>query len=81
MMAGLDHRPREGIRIMEALFEAGSRTVTISLNEQELAKLGACAKYRQMSVAEVVQHYLNDWIDTDYPASQGTFNRRQLYRD
>ena len=66
---------------MEATLEAGDRTVKISLTEQELARLDACAKYRQMSVVEVVRHYLNDWIDTDYPAATGTFNRRQLYRD
>lgn len=66
---------------MGVFLEAGNRTVTVALTEQETARLGACAKYRQMSVAEVVQHYLNDWIDTDYPASTGRFSRLQLYRD
>ena len=66
---------------MEATLEAGDRTVKIALTERELAKLDACAKCRQMSVVEVVRRYLNDWIDTDYPAAMGTFSRRQLYRD
>ena len=66
---------------MNVALEPGNRTVEIALTEPELAKLEACAAYRNMSVTEVVQHYLNDWIDVDYPSSTGTFSRRQLYRD
>ena len=66
---------------MNVALEPGNRTVAIALTELEFAKLEACAAYRKMSVAEAVQHYLNDWIDTDYPAATGTFSRRQLYRE
>lgn len=67
--------------MMDVALEPGNRTVAIALTEEELAKLEACAAYRSMSVTGVVQHYLNDWIETDYIASTGRFSRRQLYRD
>jgi hypothetical protein len=67
--------------MMDVALEPGNRTVAIALTEEELAKLEACAAYRSKSIHEVVRHYLNDWISVDYPASTGTFSRRQLYRD
>lgn len=66
---------------MNVALKPGERTLEIALTEQELATLEACGVYRRMSVAEVVQHYLNDWIAVDYPATTGRFSRRQLYRD
>ena len=56
-------------------------SVTITLSEDEFEKLRACSEYRKLNVDEVVRMYIRDWIETDHPASQGRFGRRQIYRD
>lgn len=61
--------------------DISKRSVTVSFTEDEFAKLCACAKYRNVEVAEAVHHYVRDWVDVDYPASQGRrFSRREIYR-
>ncbi len=53
----------------------------VHLDETAMRRLEAIAVWRETTVTELVQAYVEDWIDIDYPASQGRLTRRGLYRD
>ena len=55
--------------------------IDVALDEQAMQRLTACAAWRNVSVSELVRLYVEDWIDIDYPESQGRHTRRGIYRD
>jgi hypothetical protein len=57
------------------------RTVQVTFNEETMDMLKACAVWRKVSVEELVRAYVEDWLDIDFPESQGRLTRRGLHRD
>ena len=55
--------------------------VEVSFDAETMAMLTACAAWRKVSVSELVRAYAEDWLDIDYPESQGRFTRRGIHRD
>ncbi|MBA3449524.1 MAG: ribbon-helix-helix protein, CopG family [Pseudaminobacter sp.] len=55
--------------------------VEVTLDEEAMKMLTACAAWRKVPVTELVRAYVEDWIDIDYPESQGRLTRRGIYRD
>jgi hypothetical protein len=49
----------------------GSHKVEVSLSSESMRMLEACAAWRKVSVGELVRAYVEDWLDIDYPESQG----------
>jgi hypothetical protein len=43
--------------------------------------LEACAAWRNVSVEMLARAYVEDWLDIDYPESQGRLTRRGIHRD
>ena len=54
--------------------------VTTSFDAETMSRLSSCAAWPE-SVEELVQAYVLDWIDIDYPESQGRLTRRGIHRD
>ena len=57
------------------------RTVHMSFDQQTMGMLRTCAAWRKVSVEQLVRAYVEDWLDLDYPESQGRLTRRGTYRD
>jgi hypothetical protein len=55
--------------------------VNVTFDKETMDMLDACAKWRNVSVEELVQAYVVDWLDIDYPESQGRLTRRAIHRD
>ena len=62
------------------MVENGDRTVEFALDRGALERLVVCAAWRKVSVADLARAYVEDWIDIDYPESQGRLTRRGIYR-
>ena len=60
--------------------DEGSKVV-LTFDATTAARLRACAAWRNVSVEEVAQAYVEDWIDIDYPNSHGRLTRRGINRD
>ena len=61
--------------------EETNETVEITLSAETMRMLRACAAWRNVSVHELIQAYVEDWIDVDYPESRGRLTRRCIYRE
>ena len=59
----------------------GQRKVEVTFDDETMKMLEACAAWRNVSVAELVKAYVEDWIDIDFPESQGRRTRRGIHRD
>ena len=57
------------------------RTVHVSFDQQTMDMLRTCAAWRKVSMEQLVRAYVEDWLDVDYPESQGRLTRRGTYRD
>jgi len=58
------------------------RTVHVSFDQQTMDMLRTCAAWRKVSVEQLVRAYVEDWLDLDYPESQGRrLTRRGTDRD
>lgn len=55
--------------------------IEIVLDDETMKMLAACAEWRNVSVADLVKAYVEDWLDVDYPESQGRLTRRGIDRD
>jgi hypothetical protein len=60
---------------------ADGNSIQVPLDDEAMERLKTCALWRKVSVEELVRAYVEDWIDVDFPASQGRSIRRGLYRD
>ena len=58
-----------------------SQKIEVSLSSENMRMLEHCAAWRKVSVEELVRAYVEDWLDIDYPQSQGRHTRRGLHRD
>lgn len=61
--------------------EKNGQTVQITFDDEAVKMLEACAAWRNVSVEDLVKAYVEDWIDIDYPESQGRLTRRDIHRD
>jgi hypothetical protein len=57
------------------------QTVQITFDKETMDMLTACAEWRGISVGELAKAYVEDWLDVDYPESQGRLTRRGIHRD
>jgi hypothetical protein len=55
--------------------------VELAISEQTMTMLAAVAAWRKVTVNELAAAYIEDWLDIDYPESQGRLTRRGVYRD
>lgn len=55
--------------------------IEVTLDRESMAKLEACAKWRNMALSDLVRAYVEDWIAVEYPESLGRHSRRSVYRD
>jgi hypothetical protein len=60
---------------------AAGHRIEIAFDDETMKMLTACAEWRNVSVTELAQAYVEDWLDVDYPESQGRFTRRGIHRD
>jgi hypothetical protein len=60
---------------------AAGHRIEIALDDETMRMLAACAEWRNVSVTELAQAYVEDWLDVDYPESQGRSTRRGIHRD
>ena len=58
-----------------------ARQLTISLDDETTKMVEACAAWRGVSVERLAHAYILDWLDVDYPETQGRLTRRGIYRD
>lgn len=58
-----------------------ARKITIAFDDETMKLVEACAAWRGVSVEELAQAYILDWLDTDFPESQGRQTRRGIHRD
>ena len=58
-----------------------AQKVEVTFDNETMMMLAACAAWRNVSVSELVRAYSEDWLDIDYPESQGRFTRRGIHRD
>ena len=56
-------------------------TVHVTFSDESMEMLKTCAAWRNVSVEELVRAYAEDWLDIDYPESQGRRTRRGVHRD
>lgn len=56
-------------------------TIPLSLTSDMARRLEECAKWRNLSVPELVRANVEDWIAIDYPESKGRLTRRGIHRD
>jgi Ribbon-helix-helix protein, copG family len=63
------------------MVENGDIAVEFTLDSEVMKRLVVCAAWRNVSVAQLVRAYVEDWIAIDYPESQGRLTRRGIYRD
>ena len=61
--------------------DKSGQTVQVTLDNETMKMLEACAHWRNVSVEELVRAYVEDWVDIDYPESQGRQTRRGIHRD
>jgi hypothetical protein len=64
-----------------AMGSGGENKIEVMFDDVGMMRLRACAAWRNVSVEELVRAYVEDWIDVDYPESQGRLTRRGIYRD
>ena len=57
------------------------QAVQVTFTKETLDMLKACAAWRKVSVEELVRAYAEDWLDVDFPESQGRLTRRGIHRD
>jgi hypothetical protein len=55
--------------------------IEFTLNRETMDMPAACAEWRGISVEELAKAYVEDWLDLDYPESQGRLTRRSIHRD
>ena len=60
---------------------ASANSVEVVLDETTMERLEVRALWRSVSVADLARAYIEDWIDIDYPESQGRLTRRGIHRD
>lgn len=60
---------------------SGKQTVQVTFDKETSDMLEKCAAWRKVSVEELVRAYVEDWLDIDFPESQGRRTRRGIYRD
>jgi hypothetical protein len=59
----------------------GDQSVQIIFDKETMGMLTACAEWRGIPVEELAKAYIEDWLDVDYPESQGRLTRRGIHRD
>jgi hypothetical protein len=57
------------------------QTVQVTFTEETIDMLRKCAAWRKVSVEDLVRAYVEDWLDIDFPESQGRLTRRGIHRD
>lgn len=60
---------------------SNEHTVQVTFSQETTDMLKACAAWRKLSVADLVRAYAEDWLDIDFPESQGRLTRRGIHRD
>jgi hypothetical protein len=55
--------------------------VQVTFSKETMSMLRACAEWRKLSVEDLARAYVEDWLDIDFPESQGRYTRRSIYRD
>jgi hypothetical protein len=55
--------------------------VQISFDEETMDMLRVCAAWRNLPIDALIKAYVEDWLDIDYPESQGRSTRRGIHRD
>lgn len=58
-----------------------NQTVQMTFDRETMDMLAACAKWRGVPIEELAKAYVQDWLDIDFPESQGRHTRRGIYRD
>ncbi|TPJ70718.1 hypothetical protein [Mesorhizobium sp. B2-6-2] len=58
-----------------------NQTVQMTFDRETMDMLAACAKWRGVSIEELAKAYVEDWLDVDFPESQGRHTRRGIHRD
>jgi hypothetical protein len=57
------------------------QTVQVTFDRESMVVLAKCAAWRSVSVEDLVRAYVEDWLDIDFPESQGRLTRRGIHRD
>lgn len=55
--------------------------VQVTFSKETMGMLNACAAWRNVSIEELARAYVEDWLDIDFPESQGRRTRRGIHRD
>ena len=55
--------------------------ISITLDSETMKMLETCASWRGATVDELAKAFVEDWLDIDYPDSQGRLTRRGVHRD
>ncbi|MDX8443690.1 hypothetical protein [Mesorhizobium australafricanum] len=58
-----------------------NQTVQMTFDPETMNMQVACANWRGVSIEELAKAYVQDWLDVDFPESQGRHTRRGLHRD
>ncbi|AZO04106.1 MULTISPECIES: hypothetical protein [unclassified Mesorhizobium] len=58
-----------------------NQTVQMTFDRETMDMLAGCAKWRGVSIEELVKAYVQDWLDIDFPESHGRHTRRSIHRD
>lgn len=61
--------------------EDSDQKIEVAFSKETMEMLTACAEWRQVSVEKLICAYVEDWLDVDYPESQGRLTRRGIHRD
>lgn len=55
--------------------------IKVTFSRETMGMLETCAAWRKLSMEDLVRAYVEDWLDIDFPESQGRLTRRGIHRD